>query len=393
MIDPGAAQVIVKQLNRWQDLTKLLIMVAAMALSSSAQGQAPLQNRQNSPLAAKSDSTDGTNLVSLAASMLTNRQPVDINQVVPVMELRDVPLASAIDCIATNAGINYLIAPQLEKNKWAGFAQQTVTFRLTNVTAKVVLQQLLALHRLALVEDPVSNIAFIVPADQIANPDFAGLATNASSTHTNRIPVIQFSDVPITTAIDALARQEEINYILDPKLPQSWNGPGSESEREPSVFLHFENVTCWSALNRMLNIRGLVLLEDPLTHVARITSADEPLPIFDASLLEMKTNPSELYSNDIIPLIEFKSVPLDTALEHLLKQSGLNAVLDPQLKDYSDPQNRLPAISLRWTNLTAKQAIVALCENYGFTISKDDSTGVLQIKPEIVKRHHHLQLH
>ena len=40
------------------------------------------------------------------------------------------------------------------------------------------------------------------------------------------IPLIQFQDVPLTTAIDNLARQAGINYILDPKV-----GYGQPDER------------------------------------------------------------------------------------------------------------------------------------------------------------------
>ena len=42
--------------------------------------------------------------------------------------------------------------------------------------------------------------------------------TNLAATSGPMIPLIHFSDVPITTAIESLARQAGINYMLDPKI-------------------------------------------------------------------------------------------------------------------------------------------------------------------------------
>jgi len=43
-------------------------------------------------------------------------------------------------------------------------------------------------------------------------------AAEAQST-TNPIPLIVMDEVPLTDAIESLARMAEINYILDPRVP------------------------------------------------------------------------------------------------------------------------------------------------------------------------------
>jgi hypothetical protein len=319
-----------------------------------------------------------TSLISLPST--------NTSQVLPAIEMRDVPITRAIENLARQAGINYLIAPQLEQ-KWTEFEEPLVSFKLKNALARDVLIQMLNLRRIALVEDPVSNIAFIIPASEIGNPLFAGLPADSDALHTNLEPLIQFSDVPITTAIENLARQEELNYILTPKVSRQWDGssPGG-SVPEPQLSLRFENVKIWSVLNRLLNIRGLVLVEDPATRVTRIAFRDAPLPNVDISLLNEEGNGSNSGANIIIPLIQFSDVPLDRALENLIKQCELHAVLDPRLKDYSDPQNQPPMLTLRWENLTAKQALVAICQNYDLIVTKNTSTGIIQIAPGKVKR-------
>lgn len=320
-------------------------------------------------------------VMAMLLSSMAQAQISTNNQVIPLIQMRDVSIRITIENLARQAGINFLLDPRLMQ-RWINSKEPTVTFRLENVTARDALQRLLPLHHIGLIEDPASNIAFVVPADQVSKNSFPSPAKRiaGASPDTNILPLVSFSDVPITMAIYHLAKQAGLNYLIDPQLCRLWT-----YYPEPMLTFRMENVTAWNMLNRLLNIRNLILEEGPVSHVARITFSDEPLPDVDASPLNLQTN------DTIVPVIELKDVPLDVALESLVRQSGLNAVLDPRLKDYSDPQNPPPHSSVRWTNLTAKQAIVALCENYDLTIVKDN-VGTLQIKPREIKRHHHLQL-
>ena len=359
--------------------------LAAMALPS-------IVDALNSPVTSRDLDVTPTNYTAASSTptnlpvttSLVSTQSTNANQVLPVIEMRDVPLTGAIENLARQAHINFLIAPLLEQ-KWADFEEPLVSFRLTNVIARDVLAQMLNLRHIALVEDPVSNIAFIIPAGEIGNPLFAGLPSNSAALHTNVEPLIQFSDVPITTAIENLARQEEVNYILTPKVSRQWDGSSpAGSVPEPQLSLRFENITCWSALNRLLNIRGLVLIEDPATRVARIAFRGQALPTVDVSLLSKEDNSSNSNTDVIIPLIQFSNVPLDTALENLSRQCELYIELDPLF--YSDPQNQPPMLTLRWEKLTAKQALAAICENYDLIVTKNASTGIIQITPGKVKK-------
>jgi hypothetical protein len=212
-------------------------------------------------------------------------------------------------------------------------------------------------------------------------------ATNAPPTDSSRLlPMIKMEDVPITEVIANLAGQMEINYLIDPQL-----FPISATTREPIVSFTLTNVTAREVLTRMLNLRNLALIEDPVTGVARIIRADKPMVVMDASLFGMDTNHPVPSPKELIPLIQFYDVPLDSALENLSRQSGLDVVLDPWIEGKNVPTSgRLvptPTISIRWRNITATQALIALCEAYGLVVVKDSATGVIQIrqKPSVGK--------
>jgi len=92
------------------------------------------------------------------------------------------------------------------------------------------------------------------------------------------IPLIQFQDVPITTAIENLARQAEINYLIDPKIGYGQPDQNGQIKAEPTLSIRWENVTAEQALMALLDNYGLQLSEDRKTQIARITAKDPTAP-------------------------------------------------------------------------------------------------------------------
>lgn len=84
------------------------------------------------------------------------------------------------------------------------------------------------------------------------------------------LPLIQFEEVPLSIAIENLARQEGLNYLLDPKFTAAWQGPAGET-REPTISLKWENLTARRALFTLLNTYRLLWIEDAQTGIARVT--------------------------------------------------------------------------------------------------------------------------
>ena len=114
------------------------------------------------------------------------------------------------------------------------------------------------------------------------------LPANANSVATNpgtvtaplaeSIPLIQFSDVPIRTAIEHLARQAGINYMLDPKIGYDQPDQNGQLKTEPQLSIRWENITAESALVALLDNYGLQMVLDKKTSIARITAKDPTAP-------------------------------------------------------------------------------------------------------------------
>ena len=344
------------------------------------------------------ETPDSQIAIVIRANQITSRKIVNnlpatktssnVARSVPLIQFGDVPIITAVQNLAREAGINFLLDPTLfpsPESSESSYREPIINLRMKNVSADDVLKRMLWAHHYVLMEDPVSNIAIITHASQITNHLFAGMtsiATNTPVFHTDQLlPLIQFSDVPITSAIENLLRQAGVNYMIDPKVGRLWNNPNSYHTSEPILSIRLEGVTAWNALNRILNVHNLVLVDNPVTHIWRVTRSDEPAFFVDPSLLQIETNSSPYSTNGSVPLIKFQNVPLDVALENLIREAKLKVWLDPRIKDNSNPHKPIPTMSLRWEDMTAKQAIIALCENYDLVIVKDAATDGLHIKP------------
>ena len=69
--------------------------------------------------------------------------------------------------------------------------------------------------------------------------------------------------------------------------------------------------------------------------------------------------------NDVIPLIEMENVPLTDAIRKIAGWARLNIVIDPRL---SAPPFDAMKVSIRWQNVTAREALTALLDNYGLIL-------------------------
>lgn len=92
------------------------------------------------------------------------------------------------------------------------------------------------------------------------------------------IPLIQFSDVPLTTAIENLARQAGINYVLDPKIAYGQPDASGQVKAEPTLSIRWENISAENALLALLDNYGLQLVRDKYTGISRITEKDASAP-------------------------------------------------------------------------------------------------------------------
>jgi type II secretory pathway component GspD/PulD (secretin) len=89
---------------------------------------------------------------------------------------------------------------------------------------------------------------------------------------------IKLRDVALTTAIDALAREAGINYLLDPKIAYGQPDANGHVNVEPTLSIRWENITAEQALLAVLDNYGLQLVADPKTKIDRVTTKDPLAP-------------------------------------------------------------------------------------------------------------------
>ncbi|MGO9586699.1 MAG: type II secretion system protein GspD [Limisphaerales bacterium] len=192
---------------------------------------------------------------------------------------------SQTDTIATNPAATDAVAP----------ANQPASVTDTNQSVGTSTANPPAAPAVAASESPGVTATDATASTSAANPPAASAAgTNETSavTATNEaastaktqpaeppsIPLIQFQDVPITTAIENLARQAGINYLIDPKIGYGQPDQNGQIKAEPTLSIRWENVTAEQALMALLDNYNLQLITDRKTQIARITTKDPMAP-------------------------------------------------------------------------------------------------------------------
>jgi type II secretory pathway component GspD/PulD (secretin) len=183
-------------------------------------------------------------------------------------------------------------------------------------------------------------------------------AIGAESLGTNTIiPLVVMDNVPLDDAIRNLARMAKINFILDPRV----------SSGDP-ITGRWENTTAGQVLELVLTNHQLVMVANPATSVSRIAPAKE----------NVKPIPGAGLANDTsgaLPVITMDQVPVDQVILKLAAQAQLKVVIDVPPAELS----RIPEVSFRWENLTARQALAALVDNYNLVMIPDSTPGSFRI--------------
>jgi type II secretory pathway component GspD/PulD (secretin) len=124
------------------------------------------------------------------------------------------------------------------------------------------------------VTSPATNVTTVEALPVAVVPAVAPVAPGVAV----GIPLIQFSDVPLTTAIENLARQAGINYMLDPKIAYGVPDQNGVVKAEPVLSIRWENISAENALLALLDNYGLQLIRTQNTGIARVTIKDPSAP-------------------------------------------------------------------------------------------------------------------
>jgi len=162
-------------------------------------------------------------------------------------------------------------APESPSTTTSSVTTSTVT--TTNATADTSAATPPTAPVISAPESP-STTTSTVTTSTVTTTNEAASAAKPQPPGPSSIPLIQFQDVPIITAIENLARQAGINYLIDPKIGYGQPDQNGQIKPEPTLSIRWENVTAAQALLALLDNYGLQLSEDRKSQIARITAKD-----------------------------------------------------------------------------------------------------------------------
>jgi type II secretory pathway component GspD/PulD (secretin) len=89
-------------------------------------------------------------------------------------------------------------------------------------------------------------------------------------------------------------------------------------------------------------------------------------------------------TDEVLETVVFDAIPLTDAVNALALQAGLNIQFDPRLLNTVGPDGHAipitpPTISAKWKKLTAKQALTALLDNWGWQLVMDPRSPIGRI--------------
>jgi len=166
-------------------------------------------------------------------------------------------------------------APVVTANESPSVTTSTVT--TTNETTGASAATPPAAPVVSALESPSTTTSSVTTSTVTTTNETTG-AAKPQPLEPSSIPLIQFQDVPITTAIENLARQAGINYLIDPKIGYGQPDQNGQIKAEPTLSIRWENVTAEQALMALLDNYGLQLNEDRKSQIARITAKDPTAP-------------------------------------------------------------------------------------------------------------------
>jgi len=169
---------------------------------------------------------------------------------------------------------------------------------------------------------------------------------------------IELDHVRLRDAIRNLARQVELNYILDSTLTGRWRSKEGKPQDEPELTVQWRNLTLPEALKKVLHDYHLEMVENPQTSVARIIPAGKRN--------ERKTPlPAVPEAGEKIPVVVLDEVAVLDAVTRFASQAHLIPTLDPNISATCFEMVLERPVSVHWENITAYQALAALFDSYG----------------------------
>ena len=171
---------------------------------------------------------------------------------------------------------------------------------------------------------------------------------------------------------------EEDNFFAAPGMMEWFGGASPNELTEKLYFVELEASKALSGHPALARIEVV-----PADAEVAEKEADVVLRYRNSLLVLSKFGPAPPEDFDpaaaILPLIVMEDVPLANAMQNLARHAGINYVLDPRTQLCGEaPQ---PSVTIRWVNVTARQALKALLDNYNLE-RVDRPHGIAIVQPK-----------
>jgi len=206
------------------------------------------------------------------------------------------------------------------------------------------------------------------------------------------LPLVQFEDAPLVDVIKTLARQANLNIIIDPRITAA-----GQTGKSPPVSVRLENTTAQKVLETVLNNNNLRLERDPGTKISRVAlkeppttaageSADIFLQFFNAPIDQIFEKYSDLTGRTVLrpaslqaSITIINSTPLTRteaiqALDGALALNGITMI--PQGEKFVKATLKDPATEGRDIESMPPVVVKTLPESG----AKDVAPGIVEIK-------------
>lgn len=309
-------------------------------------------------------------------------------EAIAVFEVSETSVADAIDLLARACSLNILFEPVSGDTNSAsseqGLLSRSVHFRYEDVTARDAVAKLAPDQGLTLLWDPQTGVGHVLAGTSgkkieaftrlLSDPLPGGVGS------TNILPAIDFEETPLPEIFQALIREAALNVTVDPVVDGRAASPGGRRRTPPKLDLHLVNLTGLQALRSLAFNQGCVVVWNPATTVARITTQEWRAWELNHPLDPTPPIPAPPAGTNIESLIFLDEAPLVEVLEPLFQQLQLNVLFDPALS-VSDSGAGQPAAERmtaggKFRNVSLKQALLALLENEGLALAWDVETTV-----------------
>lgn len=197
--------------------------------------------------------------IALSLVCAANESPVS------VIELKQGPLASAVENLARHAGGNFILDPRVP--------EIPVTVRWEQITARAALQRLAGEHGLFFITNAATGVTRIAVTNRVArwvDAQWIAADTNAP------IPFLRWDDAPLPMVLEELGRRAGLRVkVEEPKFrvnPQT--GEFTMPPPTVSVSVRWEHLKPRQALAALCENYDLNLTIEAGTGLVRITFPD-----------------------------------------------------------------------------------------------------------------------